>query len=863
MARNFTLYREFLLADHRFYEELARIDYEYRLERQLRTLESEDTEVARRGVWAVCRPTAVPLPAHGWKIHVSATPDCAEHALAVVMAQFRRSPFHFKVLRDRQLVIGATSRWWAAGQVGKVITIYAGSEDAARTMLATLHPLLADVVGPYVLTDRRYADSQCLYYRYGEFRSTSRLESNGTSTPMFTGPNGEEWIETRKPVYRLPPWIPDLFPPDPPAESADHVIHGYRMHGVLHHTGCGGVYLAERLSDGTTVVVKESRPNTAFATDGSSGQDRLRLEYEALCALRGSGVAPEPIELFQEWEHLFLVQEYIKGSPLMPIIALHHPLVDGSADEDDLRAYRELRATVMAGVRHAVDTVHERGLCFGDVSPNNVIIDPDTFRVWLVDFECARPLATWQPGLPVTPGFTADEGSPTLLDGAALDNLGVAAIELALVFPRNSLRMLSPATLARSTAHVAAMLGEPVDELLRRQELPTEQDPAMPTDIDVVVKESVRFIEATMTTERADRVFAADPLLFLTNAWSVSHGVAGVVRALHRLSGGLPDQLTEWVLRHIDGTTELPASLYLGASGVGWTLLEAGLPEQGARVLEQALRRPGLDLPAEVEAGWAGVGLAALAGWRATGDDTFLRHATDIGDRLIGSAKDSGRGLYWTSGGERHRSVGYAHGSAGVALFLLYLHCATEDARFLTFGSRALRHDLNQELPRARGGSGYPAFVDNAQLEPYWERGSAGVGVALARYCRFTGDARLREKLDRMVTSNLIGAAINPGLFIGMSGLVNLASDCRTLFGDPSYADQAAGMAASVLSLACREPEGIAFPGHGLLRYSTDFATGNAGIALTLDRLHTGGTDFNYTLDSLLPGVTEAGSSHA
>ena len=43
-----------------------------------------------------------------------------------------------------------------------------------------------------------------------------------------------------------------------------------------------------------------------------------------------------------------------------------------------------------------------------------------------------------------------------------------------------------------------------------------------------------------MTVDRTDRVFPADPAVFTTNAWSVAHGVAGVARALHRLTGGLP-----------------------------------------------------------------------------------------------------------------------------------------------------------------------------------------------------------------------------------------------------------------------------------------------------------------------------------
>jgi hypothetical protein len=85
-----------------------------------------------------------------------------------------------------------------------------------------------------------------------------------------------------------------------------------------------------------------------------------------------------------------------------------------------------------------------------------------------------------------------------------------------------------------------------------------------------------------------------------------------------------------------------------------------------------------------------------------------------------------------------------------------------------------------------------------------------------------------------------------------MAGLVNLALDCHTLFGERRYLDLAARMSAGITAMACPEPEGIAFPGNGLMRYSTDFASGSAGIALVLDRLNRAGPDFNYTLDGLL-----------
>jgi hypothetical protein len=85
--------------------------------------------------------------------------------------------------------------------------------------------------------------------------------------------------------------------------------------------------------------------------------------------------------------------------------------------------------------------------------------------------------------------------------------------------------------------------------------------------------------------------------------------------------------------------------------------------------------------------------------------------------------------------------------------------------------------------------------------------------------------------------------------------MANFALDCDHLLGstpETPYRELATRITPPMLALACEQPEGIAFPGNGLMRFSTDFATGSAGIALVLDRVRRGGPDVNSTLDELL-----------
>ncbi|HEY0697444.1 MAG TPA: lanthionine synthetase LanC family protein, partial [Micromonospora sp.] len=643
------------------------------------------------------------------------------------------------------------------------------------------------------------------------------------------------------------------FPDEDAPGDTGTSLHGYRVLKSLHFGGAGGTYLAERESDGTQVVLKEARPHTAFADDGSDGQERLRREYEALRLLADTGIAPRPIELFTEWEHLFLAQEYLADTiALVHLVAKFNPLPRNDWREGRAEAYRRTMDKVLDGVRAAIDACHERGLVYGDLSLTNVLINPETLRVWLVDFESSRPLGARQDLLPRTPGFAPSRSSAAAADGRSFDHFGLAAVELALLMPRNTLRALDPAALARATAHSAGLLGRPVDDLFRRLDLPTDVGQLDPATVPA---EAMRFAEAVMTPDRADRLFPADPAVYRTNPWSVAYGAAGVLRALHRITGRFPEPVRDWMGRTtLDG---VPPGLYHGLAGVGWTLCDAGEPQWGAEIVQRAVSAAdGVSLPADVLSGRAGLGLACLAVWSGTGDTTFLDHAARIGDDLAATARDNGFGLYWPDSAGGAVPVGYGHGSAGVAMFLLYLHLATGNRSYLRIGRRALQHDLAEGVAQEDGVLAFPARSGRRVFYPYWQRGAAGVATALARYCRVLDDPSLHDTLRRIVSHDIGGVSISTGLFTGMCGPGNLALDYAELFDVPEYVPVAQRLGRAAVAMASVQPEGVAFAGDSLLRFSTDFATGSAGTALFLHRAFAGGGDFNSTLDHLLPART-------
>ncbi|NUR57789.1 MAG: protein kinase/lanthionine synthetase C family protein [Catenulispora sp.] len=882
--------RSYVIADERFYEPLGNA----RLADDIRTLIQDRiggaAQITDSGIWTRCRPHGHPkLPAHGWKIHVAATPDHAPAAADAVCREFEKAPFAFKILRDTGLVTATAARWWPRGSAGKVVTVYSGSPEECRELLERFEAAFAAVDGPYVLSDRRYGASRSVHYRYGEFLRTQRVRPDGRHESVITGPGGEIWHDSRSPAYRRPPWVADLFVEPGTGDERDRQqadqdgaaaepspLSRYRIIRPLHRTAAGAVYLAETVADGRRVILKEARPHTAFSPDGADSPTRLRREFESLQQVAHTGVGPRPIDLFTVWEHLFLAEEWIEGLSLLSFIALRNPLAQGDLSGSAVADYRRDAQRVLDNVRKAIEALHGAGFVYGDLSLTNIIVDPVSLEVRLIDFEACRPLDAQHDQYPRTRGFCPPEESEASRDGRLFDEAGLAGVELALVFPRNDLIQLDPGTLVRSTRHAAALLGMPAPSTLGRLGITEDavasagQGPAIPATDPTALREAVRrgldFVLGTMTPDRTDLLFPADPALFATNPFGLAHGAAGVLRAVHRLTGDVPAEARDWLARSLpDQPSELAAGLHFGWAGIAVAMTELGDLSRAREIFARAAG--GLDSieTADIATGLAGIGMAGLVLWQAAGDEQYLETALRAGRLLIRRAEDDGTGIHWSDPYAPHRTTGFASGSSGIATFLLYLHCAVERERggeeFLRVGRRALQFDLATARTRPTG-IGFPGLIDARPIEPYWSRGSAGVGSAILRYLRVTGEPVLRDLADRLLPPTLTGIAANPGLFSGMAGIANLALDHDQLLGGDRYRPAAESLGAAILALSSPQPEGLAFPGNFLLRYSVDYATGSAGILLLLDRLARRGADFTVGLDDLLAAGSRQREAH-
>ncbi|MBV6696072.1 protein kinase/lanthionine synthetase C family protein [Kitasatospora aureofaciens] len=358
---------------------------------------------------------------------MSAASAVGEAVLAAVVRVLADDPCTFKFAAGEQRLREINSRNSDRGSAGKFITVYPADDEQFRRLAAALDRATAGLPGPAVLSDRPYRPGSRVHYRYGAFAARAELGNDGEYRSVLRGPGGERVVDVRGASYRAPGWVRDPFAAASAVSGTSSASGARRRGGVLlagryaitsavRHGTKGGVFLGREAASGTEVVVKQARAHIETDRAGTDARDALRHEAALLTRLAGRDLAPAAIELIEQDDSVFLVQERIAGQPLGSWVTARLRR-DGTPDVDWTEAEPIARALL-----DLVSRVHAEGLVLRDLSPGNVMVRPDgTLR--LVDLELAAE-AGRPAGSAGTPGYRAPEQGPGRLtvvtDGTCL-----------------------------------------------------------------------------------------------------------------------------------------------------------------------------------------------------------------------------------------------------------------------------------------------------------------------------------------------------------------------------------------------------------------------------------------------------------
>lgn len=870
----------------------------------VRELVDPSWSVTPRGFWTHCNPPGGVTLEHGWKIHLSTAPATALETLRRTVPLLAHRGLPFKLCSDPLMLRLSLSKNWSRSQAGKFLTVYPPDTETFEQAIVELADATRDLTGPHVLTDRRYADSRVVYYRYGEHAGRSRPDMYGMTTRGYQAPDGS-WVEDeRTPYFRLPDWVADPFSnsalPEPPGDDGVLLHDRYRVTSALKFNAIGGIYGGRDLHAGEeTVIIREARPCLGALADGSDSFALLEKEARILRLLTPTGLVPRFIDLFQEWEHLFLVQERLDAQSLWGY-SMNFYFDADLTPADTLRRVRSTFLSILDGL----EVVHRHGVVLRDLTKNNVMLTADD-EVKFIDLEFAYETDRDEP--PVqgwTAGYASPEQQRNELPTPADDHYALGALLLdVLTYGASGFQLNRPGILRmlRRTLDdlgLPAALYEMVEGLttldrderwdLERARVVLEAAPAPRADVTLfptgerlavrpapapelaaeladTVGRIGEFLDESADFARDDRLWPASGQVFATHPAGFQYGAAGPAFFLLRSRGAVDPRVLDWIDRAATARPLAPG-LYSGAAGIALLFLAAGREERGLQIFDASAGSELLHTAPGVYYGAAGWGLAALHLWRHAGEPRHLVLARETGEDLLRRAAEDEDGLSWPT--ERGTNLGFAEGQSGVATFLLYLHAATGEAPLLTAARRALDFEIAHRQDTDSGVAWYPR-TDSAADEPksphLWF-GSAGVGLAAVRLWLATGDAAYRHFAERCAYSTSKRFTNKLWQDFGLSGFGELLLDMHRFTGDDQYLNNCYYLAEALLDHRIPRSRGVGFPGEDLFRICCDYSSGSAGIGVFLHRLLHPGTPRLMMLDDLLPArrdVPDAGAAQA
>ncbi len=405
--------------------------------------------------------------------------------------------------------------------------------------------------------------------------------------------------------------------------------------------------------------------------------------------------------------------------------------------------------------------------------------------------------------------------------------------------------------------------------------------------------EAVRFIRAQRVEGRAKwrRTDQADA----SSDYTLYHGACGIILLLLEVhaAGQDKDALAEAVeagqevLAYLAAKEKLSISPSTGWPGYAFTLTElaraSGRPEfaAGATRCLDMVRAQATELGAGI--GWiepmpfsditgftgdreiydqsvgaAGAGLVLLYAHEHKVHPQALEWAIATGERLLEVVEVDPDGLRWRLMSDMpfpFTAPNFAHGGAGVGYFLLQLHRATGEPRYLVAAREAARYTLSRATPM---GSGKLVCHTEDVPKPFFYLGAchgpAGTGRLLLELHDVTGEAVWLEEARSLVAGLLATGAPetrskglwnNFGQCCGDAGVGEFALLMAARTGDSAYHDLAERCAVVIEGQADQDSAGRRWPQAehrtrpDFIETQTGYMQGAAGIASFLLHLAT------------------------
>lgn len=301
----------------------------------------------------------------GFKIHISATSKNYQFVLNIIFNFCKQHSLNFKYISNITNVLNNLSGQRPVWESGKFITIYPTSFDNFKKTIIELSKLqcLQQYDGIDILSDKRYRNTNNIFYRYGIISSTDNF--------IYNPNNPDEFYEDyKKQFYYLPRWINEPFPNSSMATHSKLLFKKYVPTKALNNKASGSVFIAHKSKN--KVILKTAK--FGYTDTTNSAIQLLKNEALNLKQFKKYPFFPNFIDDFFEDKDYFLIEDYISGETVSHFRAS----VKNSFTDNNIRLKTILRyKNIILNLLFAMESIHEEGIFLGDISANNVLIDKD------------------------------------------------------------------------------------------------------------------------------------------------------------------------------------------------------------------------------------------------------------------------------------------------------------------------------------------------------------------------------------------------------------------------------------------------------------------------------------------------------
>lgn len=796
---------------------------------------SNQYSVSKDSHWTYFINNFVPFPEQGWKIHISTLPKYAQETLDIVSKVLLEYDVSFKFVQSYNKLFEKNSKYANRTASGKFITIYPINNNNFTFLVKKISSLLKHLPkGPYILTDKRWYESN-VFFRYGAFKLMYTYDVHQNKVYSIKDPKGNYIEDLRVPYYHLPTFVEEPievkemdYIKDSISESSSK-LSNYEILNAIHYSNGGGVYIAICKTTKNKVVIKEGRPGAGLDMFENDAFSRIEKEEVNLKKLENTIYPVTIYDSFIEWEHKFIVEEYIQGTTLNSWVISNYPFYSDMQNN----VYRETALYILKQLIAAVKEIHSKKVGIGDLSPNNVLVDSNN-HIKIIDFETADEIYKENSIGLNTLGFSGS----IEMNREQADWFSLLRIARYLFLPIGPVQDISQGILQKHDQFIEKIYGTEVINTIKIIENKCENlnttaksnfinysyHNSMTNDINEIINKMVFQIKNNLFND--SRLIPGDIRQFEVKDGylNILNGSFGTLFTFNRLGKDV-SFLKDWLNKQsLNDILSMNEGLFIGKTGIATALFENSNYKEATQILD-SLNEYKYSNDVTLSSGLAGIGLAYIGFSYTSGFEHYLENAINIANRIETLLE---KDINIVPFDIDLNNIGLINGWSGVSLFYIALYKKTLNRKWLAMAKKTIEKDL--DLGEFNE-DGIYHLNDKYRLMPYIDGGSAGLAYPLIELnyaCNENNYTNILKGIKNISNSKLF---YNCGFFRGTSGILETY---RFIMQNENKNVDSYIISKLKNHLIFTEKE-IFTPGDNNFRLSNDLFSGTLGILLMLE----------------------------